>query len=112
MNASTGHSLYTYKVHYARDPGKIQANLCLNVNLAQNWQLDGVTQPLTATDHPLEWDSGNNHIQITNWGTDALGKVIYLKTYQTGSTGQMHLVGADFDPKRCGAYRLYRLVKR
>ena len=44
MNASTGHSLYTYKVHYARDQGKIQANLCLNVNLAQNWQLNGVTQ--------------------------------------------------------------------
>ena len=79
MNASTGHSLYTYKVHYARDPGKIQANLCLNVNLAHNWQLNGVTQPLVATDHPLEWDSGPNHIQITNWGTDAQGKNIYLK---------------------------------
>ena len=102
MNASTGHSLYTYKVHYARDPGKIQANLCLNVNLAHNWQLNGVTQPLVATDHPLEWDSGPNHIQITNWGTDAQGKVIYLKNYRSGATGQLHLVGDAFNPNVVG----------
>ena len=76
MNASTGHSLYTYKVHHASVPGKIQVNLCLNVNLAQNWQLNGVAHPLVATDHPLEWDSGPKHIQITNWGTGAQGKVI------------------------------------
>ena len=87
MNASTGHALYKYKVHYASDPGKIQVNLCLNVNLAQNWQLHGVTQPMVATDHPLEWDSGSHHIQITNWGTDAQGKLSTSKTTSRGLLG-------------------------
>ena len=102
MNASTGHALYKYKVHYASDPGKIQVNLCLNVNLAHNWQLSGVTQPLSATDHPLVWDSGANQIQITNWGTDAQGPVIFLKNLQSGVTGEMHLVGVAFNPNVTG----------
>ena len=68
-------------------------------------------EPLVATDHPSEWDSGPNQIQITNWGTDAQGKVIYLKNYQTGATGQLHC-GGCVHSKRSWAYRLYRMVKR
>ena len=106
MNASTGHALYKYKVHYASDPGKIQVNLCLNVNLAHNWQLSGVTQPLSATDHPLVWDSGANQIQITNWGTDAQGPIIFSKPPKWSNGGNA-LSGGSFQPKCGRAYRLY-----
>ena len=93
MNAATSMVHYMYKVHYASDPGKIQANLVLNVNLAHNWQLSGASQPLAATDHPLVWDSGANQIQITNWGADAQGPTISVNKSQSGVTGTMHLVG-------------------